>query len=73
MGKVNASRIWEQKQYLPFPYRDILDVINGSGISDEYVFTLAFEISCPFHCFIVFKVVGALYIQQRNSALLLLM
>ena len=51
MGKVNASCIWEQKQYLPFPYRDILDVINGSGISDEYVFTLAFEMKLPFSLF----------------------
>ena len=51
MGKVSGSPICEQKRYLPFPYRDILDVINGSGISDEHVFTLAFEMKLPFSLF----------------------
>ena len=52
MQKVNGSQIYEQKQYLIFPLRDILDVINGSSINDKSSFNLRW--SCPFHCFIVF-------------------
>ena len=51
IGKTNGSRVYEQKRYLLWPIRDILEILNGNSLSEESTFVSTFDTELSFSLF----------------------
>ena len=68
IGKTNGSRVFEQKRYLLWPIRDILEILNGNSLSEESTFVSTFDTELSFSLFYRFLKMHKQYIYNSKIA-----
>ena len=66
IGKTNGSRVYEQKRYLLWPIRDILEILNGNSLSEESTFVSTFDTELSFSLFYRFLKMHKQYIYNSK-------
>ena len=66
IGKTSGSRVYEQKRYLLWPIRDILEILNGNNLSEESTFVSIFDTELSFLLFYRFLKMHKQYIYNSK-------
>ena len=73
IGKTNGSRVYEQKRYLLWPSRDILEILNRKSLCEESTLVSTFDTELSFSLFYRFLKMHKQYIYNskipHNSSL----
>ena len=66
IGKTNGSRVYEQKRYLLWSIRDILEILKGNSLSEESTFVSTFDTELSFSLFYRFEKMHKQYIYNSK-------
>ena len=66
IGKTNGSHVHEQKRYLLWPIRDILEILNENSLSQESTFASTFDTELSFSLFYRFLKMHKQYIYNSK-------